>query len=181
MHLSPEYNLVKSYYGDQRAKRSGVLKMNHIDEGIEMLRVMGASELAIKAYCLHPLAQGGDFGWEMVLTTPGLNPKAVILSTQYRDKANAYLCRPNTDHYTVESLNDVIGPLSQDLIHMLVADKIQNEKDFDLYHKGTHARSAELSRYFCIWLDYLEVAEANLKKESGRLKYRHKYRDHKKK
>ena len=164
-HLSPEYALVKSYYGDQRAKRSGVLKMNHINEGIDMLKAMGASELAIKAYCLHPLAQGGDFAWEMVLTTPGLNSQARTLAMHYAFMADSYLCRPATDRYTVDDLHKVIGPLSQDLIHMLVADKIQNEKDFERYHKGKHPHSEQLARYFCIWLDYLELCEANLKKK----------------
>lgn len=162
-HLSPEYALIKLYYGDKTAKRSGVPLMNHIDEGIALLRAMRASENAIKAFCLHPLAQGGDFGWEMVLTTPGLSRKAVDLSVQYRDKANAYLCRPATDHYTVASLWQHIGQIDQDLIHMLVADKIQNEKDFEQFHKATHPRSKELAQYFCIWLDWLEEAEAKLK------------------
>lgn len=169
-HLSPEYALVKSYYGDKTAKRSGVPLMNHIDEGIDMLKAMRASELAIKAYCLHPLAQGGDFAWEMVLRTPGLNRDAVSLSIQYAHAADAYLCRPKTDHFTSKEIFQAVGRLSRDLIHMLVADKIQNEKDFELYHKATHPRSAQLANYFCLWLDYLEEMEALNLREARRPK-----------
>ena len=32
-----EYNLIKEFYGVQKAKRSGVLLMNHIDEGLKIL------------------------------------------------------------------------------------------------------------------------------------------------
>jgi hypothetical protein len=38
---------------------------------------------------------------------------------------------------------------------MLFADKVQNEKDFALYHEGTHARSKELREYFNNWLNIL--------------------------
>jgi len=42
---------------------------------------------------------------------------------------------------------------------MLVADKVQNRKDFLAYHKGTHARSDELDYYFKLWLRRLDISE----------------------
>ena len=42
---------------------------------------------------------------------------------------------------------------------MLLADKIQNRKDFERYHKGTHQRSAELEQYFKNWLTRLGVSQ----------------------
>ena len=42
---------------------------------------------------------------------------------------------------------------------MLIADKIQNRKDFQLYHLGTHTRSEQLDQYFKNWLEKLEVSE----------------------
>jgi len=38
-----------------------------------------------------------------------------------------------------------------------VADKIQNYKDFLIYHQKTHARSKELNEYFQNWLKKLDV------------------------
>ena len=43
---------------------------------------------------------------------------------------------------------------------MLIADKIQNRKDFELYHKETHPRSAELDKYFRNWLQKLNIDES---------------------
>jgi hypothetical protein len=44
---------------------------------------------------------------------------------------------------------------------MLIADKIQNRKDFELYHKDIHERSDELKQYFFNWLWRLGVWEGN--------------------
>lgn len=42
---------------------------------------------------------------------------------------------------------------------MLIADKVQNRKDFITYHRETHARSKELGQYFQLWLNALEITE----------------------
>jgi hypothetical protein len=42
---------------------------------------------------------------------------------------------------------------------MLIADKIQNRKDFELYHLGKHERSSELDSYFKNWLERLDITE----------------------
>ena len=47
---------------------------------------------------------------------------------------------------------------------MLIADKVQNYKDFLLYHKNTHERSDELDEYFNSWFkilhcDYKELVK----------------------
>lgn len=161
-HLSGEYALIKDYYSTKTAKRSGVPLINHIDEGIDMLRAMGAAELSIRAFCLHPLAQAGDDGWTIMLHNvrlKNIQQHSVSLAQQYAIAANAFLCRPATDHFTQTDLCREVGPLNQYLIHMLVADKIQNEKDFELYHKATHPRSKQLTHYFNLWLDYLDYCE----------------------
>ena len=40
---------------------------------------------------------------------------------------------------------------------MLIADKIQNYKDFQLFHENTHPRSDRLKEYFLEWFDKLNV------------------------
>jgi hypothetical protein len=48
-----------------------------------------------------------------------------------------------------------IGPVNA----MLIADKVQNYKDFITYHKDTHPRSVELDFYFKSWLETLLVPD----------------------
>lgn len=166
-HLSPEYAAIKVFYGDRCAERSGLPLMNHINEGIDLLRGMRASELSVKAFCLHPLIQGdADYAvnWQLLCETPGISLRALELAYGYREAANSYLCRPETDHLTVDCLRSHVGYLSQDLVHMLAADKLQNEKDFEIHHKATHPRSEQLAKYFANWLDYLDDMEAELQR-----------------
>jgi hypothetical protein len=42
---------------------------------------------------------------------------------------------------------------------MLIADKGQNRKDFELHHARTHPRAAELRSYFANWLGRLTISE----------------------
>lgn len=163
-HFSPEYIAIKRWYGARKAKRSTVPLINHIDEGIDLLRDMGASDLAVRAFCLHPLAQDESAIAQDWLHNRNFSRKAIELAKQYARIAGSFLCNPETDHYTIADLRRVVGSLSQAMIHMLVADKIQNEKDFELYHKGKHERSEQLAHYFDLWVEYLEVCEAELRK-----------------
>lgn len=168
--LTHEYQAIQNFYGNDRAKRSGVRLMNHIDEGIDMLRLMGASELAIDAYCLHPIIQDEAIfkpNWKLLYKDEAIDTDALYLARSYRNAANAYLCRPGTDHFTLEDLRFHVGFLSQDLVHMLFTDKLQNEQDFNRYHKGKHARSKQLTNYFALWLDYLEELDAEHRKEKS--------------
>lgn len=153
---SIEYKMIQNYYGDKRAKRSGVFLMNHIDEGIAIMAELGASLDAMKAYCVHPIFQPDDALENNIHLCEKLSQKVILLTMEYRNKANRYLCRPHTDHLVVSDLDFVVGPLLLDVKHMLVADKKQNQKDFNLYHRGTHKRSKELGKYFENWISWLE-------------------------
>ncbi len=48
---------IADYYRDQRAARSGVLYIEHINKGLVILNSISASEAAQQAYCLHPIFQ----------------------------------------------------------------------------------------------------------------------------
>lgn len=155
----PHYRAVAEHYGDRRARRSGVLLIRHIDEGLRVLDAIGASLDTRRAYCIHPIVQGDDelavaFRPESVLHRHAIDPHALALAMEYRAVANGYL-----SHRVVESIEEIaLGPLPE-VREMLIADKVQNRKDFERYHRGAHPRSDELDRYFRLWLARLGVSE----------------------
>lgn len=145
---SKAYIKIRDYYGDQRTKRSNVKLINHIDEGIEILNSIGASQETIDAYCLHPLLQSDeDFNKNLSLDYSEISSKALILAVEYRRVANSYLSTMN--------MNNFVGFTNKEIRDMLYADKLQNEKDFKLYHESTHKRSKELRVYFDNWINIL--------------------------
>lgn len=155
--MTIEYRLVKQFYGSRKAERSQVPLMNHIDEGLAILEDLKASALAKRAFCLHPLLQDSHDllnCWHLVATNCPAD--SVLMAMEYRRAANAYLCRPVTDNYSVKLLSFVVGPLLPEVRQMLIADKLQNQKDFRKYHLGTHPRSAQLEQYFITWLKFLK-------------------------
>ncbi len=160
----PEYNLIVAYYGEQRAARSGVLLMNHIDEGLCLLQAIDAKASAQRAYCLHPLLQSDEALLENFLKLEKLDNEVIILAMEYRSVANEYL--------SLRIISDIgeirLSPIKE-VNDMLIADKVQNRKDFELYHLGHHPRSQELSHYFNNWLERLGVSEQEYQRLIGLL------------
>jgi len=151
----PEYQCVESYYGNKKARRSGVHLINHIDEGLFILQHYNASELAKRAFALHPLVQSDEdlkIFWDNRSQYSNVDKDVLLLAIEYRNIANSYLSHMPT-RATVH-----LSPLS-DVNFMLIADKIQNRKDFEIYHKGKHENSDRLSEYFSQWLSALGVSE----------------------
>lgn len=152
------YKLISEYYGTQKTKRSGVLLINHIDEGIEILKTIGADQITIDAYCLHPILQSDEaFNLNYEMRFDNIPTASIILAVEYRHVANSYLSKDTIDKF--------IGFTNYRIKQMLYADKVQNEKDFTLYHEGKHERSKELREYFNNWLNILLT-----KDEQGKLK-----------
>lgn len=154
-----EYRLISGFYGNKKAKRSNVFLMNHIDEGVDILFRLGEEESAIRAYMIHPYLQSDEDFENNYFQVNGFDKNVLVLALEYRKCANAYLCRPHTDNWTVADLELYVGPIIKPVKHMLIADKIQNQKDFLAYHQGTHERSEQLTKYFETWLQYLGVDE----------------------
>lgn len=145
-----EYQMIKKYYGDEKARRSGVPLINHIDEGITILKEIGASDAAIRAYCLHPMLQSDQaFLANKELDFIGVRTEVLLLTMEYRRTANSYLSHMDESSF--------VGFVCDDVEHMLVADKVQNFKDFMIYHRDTHERSDELYKYFRNWFKILGV------------------------
>lgn len=145
-----EFEAIAAFYGDRTAARSGVPLISHITEGLQILEGLHANRTMLAAFCLHPIVQNGepvDVSWS----------DAFPLACEYRDKANAYLCRPATDHVTeISQVAALVGDMSIECAVMLLADKLQNKKDFLRYHSHTHARRRQLTLYFQLWLTFLE-------------------------
>jgi hypothetical protein len=154
---SVEYKSIAREYGERRAERSQVLLIKHIDEGITILEAIDASETAIRAFCLHPLIQDDASYAQNMPRIHDLTDDMTVLATamEYRRVANAAL-----SHREYKSAADIALSEVRDVNEMLIADKVQNRKDFLLYHLDRHERSADLDRYFRLWLERLGIDEA---------------------
>ena len=151
-----EYRLISAHYGNQVAKRSQVPLINHINEGLIVLERISATEQAKRAFCLHPLLQtDNDLKRNFPMVADTCNAWVVMLAMEYRNIANAFLSDkiPAQQYSTIQ-----LSPLFE-VNEMLVADKVQNRKDFITYHKGKHARSEELDIYFKKWMVALDISE----------------------
>lgn len=175
--MSYALRAVSMFYGTKAAERSGVPLINHIHEGLAVLDVLGSAQSTKDAYCLHPLFQAdadlvvaascGDL-WSLA-PPMGLPAWVMLLVMEYRNQANAWL----SDKVQWVGLNgsNIVGaptpgPLSE-VREMLIADKVQNYKDFLLYHRAAHARAAELEVYFRRWHSVLSIDYETVAKKAG--------------
>lgn len=157
MKNTVEYKLISRHYGDRVAERSQVPLINHINEGLIILDAISATEDSKRAFCLHPLFQADYDLKENWYMASFVQPHVLLLTMEYRSIANAYLSDKMDAPYEIPIK---LSPLFE-VNEMLVADKVQNRKDFITYHKGTHARSGQLDLYFKQWLDALDISDAS--------------------
>lgn len=162
-----EYKLISKHYGDRVAKRSQVPLINHINEGLVVLDAIGATEEAKRAFCLHPLFQADEDLKENFYMASFVFPHVLLLTMEYRSVANEFLSDKIEGlqgviyNYGIEGLNPGLVRLSplKEVNDMLIADKVQNYKDFVTYHQKTHERTSELDDYFNIWMNTLGVTD----------------------
>lgn len=148
-----EYKIVEQFYADKTTKRTGMFMMNHIDEGLFVLNHYGATEAAKKAFCLHPLLQmDTDLALNWSSLRAHSSPEVLGLALEYRNIANQYLSQRS-----ISSIDEIkLSPL-EEVDDMLRADKVQNYKDFLIYHKATHPRADILNTYFLNWFERLNI------------------------
>ena len=154
--IGREWSLIQEFYKDGRANRSQVPLINHIIEGVQILDTLNKADFPTKgAFCIHPLVQAdGDLLDNFDRLRKLVSADVLALAMEYRSVANEYL-----SHRKISSIDEIrLSPLVE-VNSMLIADKVQNYKDFILYHHGTHPRSDELHEYFQNWINRLDCSK----------------------
>lgn len=152
--------MIEMYYGDKTAERSGVKLINHIIEGCQILERLGSRNEVKDAYCLHPMFQSDEALFENAYLLTNLPCEVSALVMEYRNIANAGLRKNIVTPEGIKIRNPDISPLDE-VNKMLIADKVQNRKDFLQYHDGIHKESYSLRNYFDIWLEVLGVSQVD--------------------
>lgn len=158
---SVEYRLIQDWYADQVAKRTQLFLMNHIDEGMAIMRMCGADDQALRAFCLHPLLQNdADIAVNFDRVARALRdvPDGAIViayAMEYRSVANEYLAKVAMPANGIR-----LSPL-EPVNHMLRGDKVQNRRDFlRTCHAQNHPDRVRLAEYFQQWCERLGISEA---------------------
>jgi hypothetical protein len=138
--------------------------MQHIDEGLLILQALNSDDETNDAFCIHPLVQqNADLqAWTYHEDLMFFKPTSLIFAMEYRHWANAWL----SDKVLKPGMaigTPTPGPVPQ-VREMLIADKVQNYKDFLLYHKETHPKRAELHTYFACWFTALKINYSDFEK-----------------
>jgi hypothetical protein len=160
---SVEWAAVNEFYGDRRATRSERPLIEHIAEGLHVLDLIAADEVARLAFCIHPLCQddvalgGFDVG---VASTP----RVLLMAVEYRNVANRYLAH----HYGQPTREARLSPLGA-VNQMLVADKVQNRWSFERYGGEFLPNGPRLAAYFREWLSVLGISEDTYQSLTNRL------------
>lgn len=159
------YQMIVEHYGDRTTKRSLVPLINHIHEGLEILDRLEADLTTKEAYAVHPLFQADDDLRANFTKIDRLDNMVAAYAMEYRNVANDFLSNqvatgPNAwgreETYPLKPLR--LSPIPA-VNNMLIADKVQNRKDFIAFHQPTHPRSRELTFYFEHWLKRLGISE----------------------
>lgn len=157
------------FWAGKAAERSGVPYMYHLDEGMAVLKHLGADWNTLTAYCLHPVVQDDDDLRGVIYEATFFDSYAVsthslAIAMRFREVANSFLGHDTVFPYKLPKLDYYTRLL-------LIADKVQNYKDFKEYHLGsTHMpvdRQDHLAAYFAHWEKLLQVDFSALAVDSG--------------
>jgi hypothetical protein len=155
-----EYSIIYELWKDRVAERTGIPYMNHVHEGLRVIKEYNYSERAMRIFALHGVLQNCYKDNAVALKClSDVSYDIIIGAMEYRAIANAHLSYHDSSTLRLSEDDDVNIAL--------VADKVQNRRDFERFHLGTHKRSDELSAYFERWLGKLGVSEERYHELAG--------------
>jgi hypothetical protein len=148
-----EMDMIRAFYGDRTAKRSGVDLIEHIEQGLRVINAREAGQWAWRAFCIHPILQRDEDLIAARYRIDELHPMTVCLAMEYRAVANAGLrgAFESTSYLPKLSCLPAVN-------EMLVADKVQNRKDFERYN-FSHPEADKLRDYFHRWMIALNISD----------------------
>lgn len=174
MFKTKAYQKIQAFYSGMVAKRTQVPLINHIDEGLFIMMHSGFAQVARDAYCIHPMIQSDEDiedNWKNAIN--GISSDVILLATEYRHIANGFLSthiglakylERSSQNFLPYKKSEMLASIKLSPIRyvneMLFADKIQNRKDFDLYHKGEIKNSDILEEYFSLWFEKLDIYDS---------------------
>lgn len=151
------FQQISRYYGATTTQRTKLPWINHIVEGVVLVQQLGGRIHAADAFCWHPLIQSDDTFLETLAEMQryyNLNTSGEVLvnTLGYRDAANRWL------RGAVSKDNQPKKHPLNDVNIMLMADKIQNRKDFEANEKLFSVEDASsLHYYFDSWFTTLGI------------------------
>lgn len=151
------FQRISRHYGATAAQRTKLPWINHIVEGVVLIHQLGGRIGAADAFCWHPLIQSDTTYLETLVEMRrhynlNTNGEVLVNVLGYRDAANRWLRGVvNKDNqpkkHPLESVNV-----------MLMADKIQNRKDFEANERLFSVEdAASLHYYFDCWFNTLGI------------------------
>lgn len=180
---NPHRRLIETIYGTRCARRSRVPLIDHINEGIIVLQALQATPVETEAFCLHAPAQisyhfGARPAAEHYLPIQPQGPRDTwLLQTQFplatEAVALAWRFAAHAEAFRPDYLNNKKRPpliaIDPAVRKLLIADKVQNRKDFDLFHCDSHPRRAQLRLYFECWFTLLDISEADYQRWAAKI------------
>lgn len=158
LHEWHSFQQISRYYGAAKTRRTRLPLINHIVEGVVLIHQLGGSPGVADAFCWHPLIQS-DATYVDALTeirryyNLNTNGQVLVNVLGYRDAANRWL------RGSVSEDNQPKQHPLADVNIMLMADKIQNRKDFENNEaQFTAEHVSSLHYYFDSWFSVLGIS-----------------------
>lgn len=150
------YSLISEEYKNKFSNRGKIPYINHIYQGLGILKLLNSDLDTKKAFCYHPIIQSGK--------TLDVNDYAVTLANDYSKIANKFL-RSEYKKYDLYDIKELQGELvyQSEVREMLIADKIQNYHSF-MKNRMFFAEKDDIKEYFLWWFDVLKISHVFLNK-----------------